>query len=250
MAEKRKPHSFQPSSFLNQLADAFFGPSPRKQNPQEIPASGKSEVYGIQVEMLRDADEDEGPTCDMVIKVRACKPRKVRSRDVRYPHLSRENPEVKEYADNPTTANRWCIIRDGRPHQSRSVNRECDPRWLGDLGSLKDARTALLFLCLNPPITHFACYPPDAEPVLFPVDETQAPAPVIQAPVDSDQAPDVSEQAPVDVAQAPGEIPEGKSPEPQPKPAETGPDDSEVSNPRPMDSDAPEVNSVAGGGNV
>ena len=173
----KTPRKSSPSTLTiaDEILDAFGLLLPDTQ-PQS-PASGISEIYGIP-ETLLDGD-DEGPAQDMVIKVRArkswSKP-KGRNYGVAFPHLSRENPAIKELADTPATANRFCVIRDGRPYNPHSVNREIDPRFdFGAMGSLRDTRFALTLLVLDPPIEAIACYPPDGEPVYFPIDPEAKP---------------------------------------------------------------------------
>lgn len=154
-----------------------FGPPPAKRQPKEIPSSGSSAVYGIP-ENLLDEDDEDGQEITITVRERKSwsKKGKGQSPNIWYPHLSRESPEIKKYSDDPRTANRWAVVRDGNFFNPRSVNREIDLRFdFGLMGSLKDCRAALCLtlLVLDPPITHFAVCPPDGEMVTFPVDPAQ-----------------------------------------------------------------------------
>lgn len=183
MATKTPRKTPSRSTFLDELADAF---GPPKKQPKEIPSSGKSEVFGIPAEMLSDENEDEGTTVRLTRSVAKCwgKPRgKGRNSDVAFPAVTRDNPAIKELADTPATANRFCVIRDGKPFQPKRPLREADPRWLGDLGSLRECRFALTALYLQPPIEAIGVFDLDGKMVAaFPVDPNQAPD-VAQAPV-------------------------------------------------------------------
>jgi len=131
-----------------------------------------------------------------------------RNSNVSFVHLTRENLVIKNYAESPETANRWCILRGGKPFQPRLVNREANPHRIADLGSLRECRFALMMLPhLQPPIEALAVFQPDGDMLVFPVNpEIPLTGKSQESPAD---APDISSVG--NHCQVPNDAPEGNS---------------------------------------
>lgn len=94
-----------------------------------------------------------------------------------FPHVSKNNPEIKKLADDPKTAQRWCVSYQGKLVSPRLLTLPADPEDTSTLGSYRDCRAAISLIGELDAIVCFVGNEPCVFPLADPADDLKASEP-------------------------------------------------------------------------